>query len=134
MNKVKLCILQFRDLSYKDIRFARMLKPFEDYGLVERVPKSAAFELGLLFNVLENNELPSFLGQDKLNITPSEAFLHLHNRTDKIPLLVSCYKTEDGRYSQFNALLVHQDLQSLIILAKSRGWMPKNAKTPMPRK
>lgn len=129
-KKFKLCILQLRDLTLRDIRFARMLKPFEDYHMVEYVPHSAEKELGLIFNAIQNRELAQFIGQDTLTMTPTQIFQHLHTRSQQIPLLISCYKDENGNYHQFTALKVHQDLQSLIITAKSRGWIDKNAKTP----
>lgn len=130
MKNKKLRLLQLKPLTLRDVCFARLLKPFEDSQLVSQVPHSALFELQLIHQAICENNLARFYGASCESIRPSVVFENIHRRTAACPILIECYQDAAGNYSQFRALKVHQDLQSLIAFASSRAYFKPNISLP----
>lgn len=125
----KLCILRLRPLSITDIRFARMIKPFEDYGLVNDIWQDPVLTLGILHAAITQNQLAQFT-EGKIKMTPSKVASAILHKEATVSLLISAIKNKDGKYSDFRYIASHQQLQGIIAQAKNRGDLPKEVKIP----
>lgn len=125
----KLCILRLRPLSITDIRFARMIKPFEDYGLVEDIWQDPVLTLGIIHEAITQNQLAQFT-EGRIKMAPSGIVSAILNKEATISLLVSAIKNMDGKYSDFRYIASHQQLQGIIAGAKDRGDLPEDVKIP----
>ena len=117
-------IIKTRDLELKDLQFARLLKPYEDAGLVFDLPPGNA-ELEFLIDMVNDNTIESEMFEHLLNtthpeMTPSELYHHLQRRDSHIPTLYFA-RMKNDRFHDIRKIQKHQELQSVLSVLSSRG-------------
>lgn len=128
--KLKLVIYRLKPFTFKDIRLARLLKPFEDCGLVRDFPVDRASELGLAWTLLHDDNLNAVAASKVRFKDASDLLLHLRNRDDYLAPLFSAYEDETGHIYSANSITQGQDFQSLVHQATSRGLIGPDVKLP----
>lgn len=126
-KKVGFCIVRTRPLQLPDLKYARLLRPFEDSGFVYDLPKNSANELGLIYDLImskSTNEVgyANFLFSGDQKTYPSKLYEDLHKRDPKvIPTLIIAYHKGNCHFKDFLAVRDYHQLQSLLGTLHSRG-------------
>lgn len=120
------CIIRTRALQLPDLKYARLLKPFEDSGLVYDLPQNSACELALIYDLTmsrNTNETgySNFLADPHQKMIPSDLYQDLHERKTTIPTLLIAYHTGSLHFRNFLAVRDYHQLQSLLGTLHSRG-------------
>lgn len=141
-------LYRFRPFGIKDIALARLARPFNGIGkeptsvsskqftnlikpfettnyVIDVAPKD---EMALVKSLIKTHPefakpFSHFLIDPPLNITPSQLYDELHNRTDMIPTL--CAVTIiDGEIREIERINTHHELFKKLHAAHERGWIP----------
>lgn len=120
-------IIRFRPLQFKDVQYAKLIKPFEDAGLVEDLAPDIKKDMELVFDVCNDCYSSHYhfghvLNFEKSTETPSTLYHHIHNRDEMLPTLWA-YKDDHGRKRDIKAIRSYQDLQALLNIALNRGYV-----------
>lgn len=120
-------IIRFRPFGIKDLQYVRLIKPFEDAGLVIDFEHDINHELDLIYDVCNDTAITNFhydhlLLHSKSSETPSTLFTHIHNRDEQLPILWS-YHEVNGTRVRIQAIKNYHDLQKLLGLAAHRGYV-----------
>lgn len=114
-------IIRFRPLceEWKNLNYAKVIKPFEDRGLVENFYETNLPELcELLCDVMtdHNNHHYKFdhlLRETRLNESPSTLFEALKEKSERLPDLWAYTEGVNGRKKNIYAITDPKMLQSL---------------------
>jgi len=113
-------IIRFRPLEWKDLKYAKIIKPFEDQGLVEDFSENddPSDLCELLCDVSKDYHKNHYhfdhlLHSTRSNESPSTLFLALQEKSDRLPTLWAYTEGKDGRRKNIHAIKDHRMLQSM---------------------
>lgn len=113
-------IIRFRPLQWKDLKYAKIIKPFEDQGLVEDFSENDNISdlCELIFDVSKDHyknhyHFDHLLHNPRSNESPSTLFLALQEKSDRLPTLWAYTEDKDGRRRNIHAIKDHRMLQSM---------------------
>lgn len=123
-------IIRFRPLQFKDVKYAKLIKPFEDAGLVEDMAPDIQKDIELVFDVCSDSHnshnihyhFGHVLNFEKSTETPSTLYHHIHNRDEMLPTLWA-YRDYNGRKRKIQAIKSCHELQALLNIALNRGYV-----------
>lgn len=120
-------IIRFRDFTIKDLQFARLIKPFEDAGLVIDFSRNTKSEVELVYDICNDHDIPSYhfghiLLHESSHETPSTLFKHIHERDEILPTLCS-YQFDGKHRKHIEAIRNYHQLQALLGIASERGFV-----------
>lgn len=120
-------IIRFRPLQFKDVQYAKLIKPFEDAGLVEDMTPDVQKDMELVFDVCNDSSTCHYhfghvLNFEKSTETPSTLYQHIHNRDEMLPTLW-VYREDNGRKRKIEAIKSCYELQALLGVALNRGYI-----------
>lgn len=103
-----LYIVKIRPLTMRELNDARLLKPFEDKGLVKALPKGLP-ELRFLSQLLSGSDpgqkdFSDILNKTHTGMTPTEIYNHLVARDEYIPTLYLIHEGINGKVSKASVL------------------------------
>lgn len=113
-------IIQFRPLEWKDLKYAKIIKPFEDLGLVEDFSKNDNVSdlCELICDVSTDYQKNHYrfdhlLHHSKKDESPSTLFLAVKEKSDRLPSLWAYTEDKNGRRRNIHAIKDHRMLQSM---------------------
>lgn len=120
-------IIRFRPLQFKDVQYAKLIKPFEDAGLVEDMAPDIQKDMELVFDVCSDSynchyHFGHVLNFEKSTETPSTLYQHIHNRDEMLPTLWA-YLDDNGHKRKIKAIRSCHELQALLNIALNRGYV-----------
>lgn len=120
-------IIRFRPLQFKDVQYAKLIKPFEDAGLVEVRQPNIKDDLELVFDVCNDSSNCHYhfghvLNFEKSTETPSTLFKHIYDRDSMLPTLW-VYREDNGKKRKIEAIRSCHELQALLGVALNRGYV-----------
>ena len=120
-------IIRFRPLQFKDVQYAKLIKPFEDAGLVEDMEPDIKKDMALVFDVCSDisdchYHFGHVLNFERSTETPSTLYHHIHNRDEMLPTLW-VYRDDDGYRRKIKAIRSCHELQALLNIALNRGYV-----------
>lgn len=118
-------IIRFRPLEFKDTQFGRLLKPFEDAGLVDVFENTEINAYQMVYDLCQNtNEahyhFSHFLNVEKMTECPQTVYEHLLAKDETIPTLCSVWTSRTGKKSIY-AIRDYHELQQILGYAVDRG-------------
>lgn len=120
-------IIKFREFRVTDLQFVRLIKPFEDAGLVETLPNDPQTEIELLSDVctdqVDHYHFSHILTKESSVETPSTVYKHIHERDDMIPTLWAYHKNKQGKRTNITGIKTYHELQALLGVAADRGYV-----------
>lgn len=125
-------IIRFRSFTIKDLQYVRLIKPFEDAGLVVDMSHNVKSEVELVYDICNDHDIPSYhfghiLLHENAKETPSTLFTHIHNRDKILPTLCS-YRTDGHNRKHIEAIRNYHQLQALLGIASERGYVSNASK------
>lgn len=113
-------IIRFRPLEWKDLKYAKIIKPFEDQGLVEDFSENDDLSdlCELICDVSKDHHKNHYhfdhlLNAPRSNESPSTLFVALQEKSDRLPTLWAYTEGKDGRRKNIHAIKDHRMLQSM---------------------
>lgn len=111
-------IIRFRPLEWSDLQYAKIIKPFEDMGLVEDFVQTDAEIVELVCDVTKDYNQNHYnfdhlLYRSKLKESPSTLFEALRENNDRLPTLWAYTLDQNGRRRNIHAIKNHYMLQSM---------------------
>ena len=112
-------IILTRPLTLKELAFGRLLKPFEDKGLVEELSRDKDKQLEFFISMIrdhsvEHKHFEHILTETYPGMTVTECYQHLDRRDEYIPPIYVVKVDENGKYYHFRKAQKHRELEALI--------------------
>ena len=135
MTHSRIKIIRFRPLELKDLQLARLLKPFEDAGVVEDFVHNPTKELDLILKIYNDESSKSHYHFDHIldngdsQETPETLFDHLHYRDETWPSLIYYFDRGEGQApTDFHGITNHYQLQTILRMAQNRNEVSEDIK------
>ena len=111
-------IIRFRPLEWADLKYAKIIKPFEDLGLVEDFVQTDEAILELICDVTKDYNQSHYnfdhlLYRTRLKESPSTLFEALQKKNERLPTLWAYTEERDGKRKNIHAIKDHYMLQSM---------------------
>lgn len=125
-------ILRMRDNTAKDVNFGKLLKPFEDAGLVDVFDHTPESEIELVCDICRDSRsyvhyhFDHILNNVRSSDSPSTLFKAIHNHSERIPMLISYRINKDNQRCDIRAIKNGYEMQSLLRVAAARGYVNDN--------
>lgn len=135
MTHSRIKIIRFRPLQLKHLQWARLLKPFEDAGVVQGFIPNPTSELDLVLKIFNDESAISHYHFDHIltdgsaNETPETLYNHLHQLDDHWPNLIYYFDRDDGAPTDFHGISNHYQLQTILRMAQNRQEVGDDIKT-----
>lgn len=135
MTHSRIKIIRFRPLELKYLQLARLLKPFEDAGVVEDFSNNPTKELELILKIYNDESAKSHYHFDHIldngdsQETPETLFDHLHYRDETWPSLIYYFDRGEGQApTDFHGITNHYQLQTILRMAQNRHEVSEDIK------
>lgn len=112
-------IILTRPLTLKELAFGRLIKPFEDKGMVEELSRDRDKQLEFFISMIrdhsiEHKHFEHILTETYPGMTVTECYQHLDRRDEYIPPIYVVKVDENGRYYHFRKAQKHRELEALV--------------------